>query len=180
MGELFTLGRQWWTQGTYWDWLVTSKGVCRCKLYLKLSLFKSSFIWSSCSARTLAFASYNHSKLVCQYSVHSFAGGGDTVGWQGFKGRWSGRWQDWELGKGSRTDANAADEPSCSPSASVFTAGSLDPTSSAYLLAERPAPLVGVFGDGSGAAFICEVTVSARHLVSEWLNIPSPPQVQHL
>lgn len=60
------------------------------------------------------------------------------------------------LGEGCRTDANAADELSCSPSASVFTSGLGASVSSAYRLAARPAalPLVGVFGDARGAPFV--------------------------
>lgn len=63
---------------------------------------------------------------------------------------------DGRLGEGGRTDANAADELSCSPSASVFTSGLVASESSAYRLAARPAalPLVGVLGDGRGALLV--------------------------
>lgn len=60
------------------------------------------------------------------------------------------------LGEGCRTDASAADELSCSPSAASGSAFALgvagDSGSAANLLAARPPfddlALVGVFGDG--------------------------------
>ncbi len=55
--------------------------------------------------------------------------------------------------EGSRTDANAADELSCSPSAPCeFDSSAGSSNSSANRLAARPcAGLVGVFGAGSAA-----------------------------
>jgi hypothetical protein len=59
---------------------------------------------------------------------------------------------------GSRTDANAADELSLSPSASSGSDGSTTYSSgSAYLLAARPCGALGatgVFGDGSAVVLV--------------------------
>jgi hypothetical protein len=62
---------------------------------------------------------------------------------------------------GSRTDANAADELSLSPSASSGSDGTTTNSSgSAYLLAARPCGAlgaIGVLGDGSAALLVYQM-----------------------
>lgn len=62
------------------------------------------------------------------------------------------------LGEGCRTEANAADELSCSPSTASELAVAASP-SSAYLLAARPLAFVGVLGEASAAFLDCGIPI---------------------
>ncbi len=63
------------------------------------------------------------------------------------------------LGEGCRTEANAADELSCSPSTASELAGATS-SSSAYLLAASPLADLGVFGEESVVYWVCVCTQS--------------------